>query len=155
MAGPTSEPFPEPSLASKQTAQIAQSFKTGDPVWVWAQEDRDEENEERTCFFATLDHSHGSFRPRIGMSEGWAPAVVTQDFTPTPSGAGGGQKGQKGGNVVHFKYEWRHWFNCRGVYAKERELNHYVPARYVRAREADVRVSGRAIGMGEKCNRSS
>ena len=121
--------------AGANGATSQKSWKRGDAIWVYSMEDRDEQNEERACFFAALDHNHGNFRPRVGMSEGWAPATISEDFV-----AAGAKNG--GDGMVHFKYEWRHWFNCRGVYAKANELHHFVQPRFVVAREVGP-VTGR------------
>ena len=51
----------------------------GTTVWVFCQEIREDPAKENKGYHAfpnaMLDRTHGSFRPRIGMSEGWVPAV--------------------------------------------------------------------------------
>lgn len=54
------------------------------------------------AYMAVLDPRHGAYRPRVGMSEGWVPAKIAQDFN--------GAKGQS----VHVEYQWPHFFTVRG-----------------------------------------
>lgn len=53
---------------------IVGAFEIGDSVWYFHREDRDKD--VANVFVALEDHSHGNFRPRFGLSEGWLPGQI-------------------------------------------------------------------------------
>jgi len=87
-------------------------FRKGDAVWVFCCEDRDYTNKWHACFFAVQDESHGMFRPRLGISEGWLPAVVVRDFDPSLF------REHEIDSGVHCEYICS-FYNCRGYNAKK------------------------------------
>jgi len=87
------------------------AWKKGDKVWVFNLEIRDEKCNDHLCYVAVQDHSHGCYRPRVGLSEGWVPATITKDFNP--------QNFQQGNRNTWVQYinDWELWFNARGSMA--------------------------------------
>eukprot|EP00933_Yihiella_yeosuensis_P039328 TRINITY_DN3329_c2_g1_i2.p1 TRINITY_DN3329_c2_g1~~TRINITY_DN3329_c2_g1_i2.p1 ORF type:complete len:551 (+),score=79.00 TRINITY_DN3329_c2_g1_i2:78-1655(+) len=53
-------------------------------------------------YIAVLDPRHGSYRPRMGLSEGWIPARVAADYDPERH------------HQVKVEYRWPHFYTMRG-----------------------------------------
>jgi len=53
----------------------------GDPIWYFHTEFRDYEEWTLRSRIAILDESHGVFRPRIGLSEGWMPGRIVKKLS--------------------------------------------------------------------------
>ncbi|CAD7946551.1 unnamed protein product [Amoebophrya sp. A120] len=104
-------------------------YKAGDLIWVFTTEERDYDAKNHVAYIAVLDHRHGNFRPRTGLSEGWVPAVVTHDFAPEKYNE------KKRDTHLQFEFTWPHWFNCRGAYLEKHQLYYYAQPDFVASRE--------------------
>lgn len=81
------------------------SWKKGSKVWVYNLEIRDDKCNDHLCYIAVQDHSHGNYRPRLGLSEGWVPATVTKDFNEKDFSTADRT------TWVQYINDWELWFN--------------------------------------------
>eukprot|EP00392_Amoebophrya_sp_AT5.2_P012199 g12297.t1 len=114
--------------ATSKSVQMSR-FKAGDPIWVYNREERDESSRHHVAYIAVQDHRHGNFRPRVGLSEGWVPAIVSQDFHPERFS----EKAEE--SWVQFEFAWPHWFNCRGSYIEKEKLFYHSLPKFCVGRE--------------------
>jgi len=92
----------------------------GDDVYVFYQMEKRCQASRK--YFAALDPRQGSYRPRVGMSEGWVPARVMRDHDPTARDAD-----------VLVEYRWPYFHTQRGHLADSNSgWMEGFPAHYVR-----------------------
>ncbi|CAK0903201.1 unnamed protein product [Prorocentrum cordatum] len=76
-------------------------YKKGDEVYVFYSMNKRCQRHRK--YMAVLDPRHGSFRPRVGISEGWVPARVAAD--------------QEAPDKVRIEYRWPYFYTMRGQMA--------------------------------------
>lgn len=76
-------------------------YKKGDDIFVFYRMGKRCQPQRK--YLAMLDPRHGTYRPRIGISEGWVPARVAIDYDTN-----------KRSGEVCIEYRWLHFFTMRG-----------------------------------------
>lgn len=82
--------------------------EVGQPVWYFHGEKRSLRS--HVAYLAIEDHQHGIFRPRIGMSEGWVPGVVSDVEA----------------NYTRIRTVWPHWVKANGQFCCNQEADYEV-----------------------------
>jgi len=75
-------------------------LRAGDKVWVFFRITREAPD---NWYLAAPDTAAGMFRPRLGMAEGWVPAVVCHDHDAA------------GGFPVQVRHVWTRYYNSKGL----------------------------------------
>lgn len=138
-------------------AASGSSYKTGDFVWYFHEEERGIENARET-FVALEDHAHGNYRPRLGLSEGWLPGQVVGVFPPAEQCSDAANKasppaqrcsaeGPNGEEDTYYsvRTSWTLWASASGVFCcgpddePSRHLYRNVTSRYLKDKERPMR----------------
>ncbi|CAD7955060.1 unnamed protein product [Amoebophrya sp. A25] len=136
-------------MAATPSTSSQRAYAAGDAIWVYTTETRMAENKkkEHVCYMQVMDHRQGNFRPRLGLSEGWVPGIVTSPFKPERYSE------KETGSHVQFEFSWPLWFNPRGAIMEKQDLFYYTKPHLVLPRQEqapfqpDARVGGRGGGV--------
>jgi len=82
------------------------TFKQGDAAFVFYTAETMCRPEE--TYFAVIHQHHGSYRPRIGLTQGWISAIVARDVN-------------EGDQQVWVTYSWPHFYTQRGRLADKND----------------------------------
>lgn len=85
----------------------ASQYRKGDDVYIYYRMDK--RCDSRRKYMAVLDPRHGAYRPRMGLSDGWVPARVTQDQVAS-------------NEQVPVQHLWPHFATNRGHFVTEEDM---------------------------------